>query len=385
MGDSRDGGRLEDEGNGDAVLQDVRSLADRDQTSSDADQTWADHDQDASDRDQAAAQEDQRASDDDVAAGSDRSVHARTSSVRARTSADRHLVSQLRDKTGAARLRSAEERDRVADARDRAATEKDIVALALLEATAGAPYDLLSATIARGSELRQRAAADRGRAAADRVRAAGDREEAARDRAAVIRQLGEARAELGAAPADVLLQALVECDVELGLHIRAVVDLARATAIELGATAEDAETTRQTALLHDVGKVAIADEILNKPGPLDTSEWVLMRKHTLIGERIIEEAPALAHVAKYVRSTHERYDGCGYPDGLAGDSIPLIARIVSVCDAYEAMITTRVYGTVLTPQEAIGELRKHAGTQFDPEVVDAFMRAWETLGDPLGG
>jgi HD-GYP domain-containing protein (c-di-GMP phosphodiesterase class II) len=385
MGDSRDGGRLENEGNGGVGLQDRQYSADRDQTSSDADQTWADHDQDASDRDQAAAQEDQLASDDGVAAGSDRSVHARTSFVRARASADRHLVSQLRDETGRARLRSAEERDRVADERDLAATEKDLVALALLDATASVPYDALSTLIERGSEMRQRAAADRVRAAADRVRAAGDREAAARDRAAVIRQLDAARAELQGAPADVLLQALTECDIELGFHMRAVVELARATAVQLGATAEDSETTRQVALLHDVGKVAIPDEILNKPGSLDASEWVLIRQHTLIGERIIQAAPALAHIAKHVRSTHERYDGCGYPEGLAGDCIPLIARIVSVCDAYEAMITTRAYGTASTRPEAIAELRKHAGTQFDPKVVDAFVRSLDTFGDALGG
>lgn len=380
MGDSRGGGGVGNEGDGGVGLLDGRSLADRGQTSSDADQTWADHDQYASDRDQAAAQEDQRASDDGVAAGSDRSVHARTSSVRARTSADRHLVSQLRDETGSARLRIAEERDRVADARDRAATEKDLLALALLDATASGPYDALSTLIERGSEMRQRAAADRVRAAADRVRAAGDREAAARDRAAVIRQLDAARAELQGAPADVLLQALTECDVELGFHMRAVVELARATAVQLGASEEDSETAAQAALLHDVGKVAIPDEILNKRGSLDASEWVLIRQHTLIGERIIQAAPALAHIAKHVRSTHERYDGCGYPDGLAGDSIPLIARIVSVCDAYQAMITTRAYGTASTRSEAIAELRKHAGTQFDSEVVEAFVTSLETLG-----
>lgn len=385
MGDFRGGGRDEDEGDGDAGLRDDRSLADRDLTLSDAEQTWADHDQDASDRDQAAAQEDQRASDDDATAGSDPSVHARTSSSRARTSADRHLVSRLRDETGAARLRSADERDRIADARDRAATEKDLAALALLEATPSASYDALSALIERGAEMRQRAAADRARAAADRAGAAADREEAARDRAAVLRQFDEARSDLEGAPADVLLQALTERALELGLHTRAVVELARATAVQLGATEQESETTRQTALLHDVGKVALPDEILDNPGPLDASEWELIRQHTLIGERIIQAAPALAHVAKYVRSTHERYDGCGYPDRLAGDDIPLIARIVSVCDAYEAMISTRVYGTAATSAEAVAELRKHAGTQFDPEVVAAFVKSLETFADQLGG
>lgn len=363
------------------------TLADRDQTSSDADQTWADHDQDASDRDQAAAHDDQRASDEGVVAGGDPSVRARTTSVRARTSADRHLVSRLRDESGSERLLTAEERDRLADRRDRAATEDDQAALALLGATADEPYRSFSALIERASEARKRAGADRARAAADRARAAADRarasderEQAAQDRLAVIRRLNEVRAELAIAPADVLLQAVTERDVELGFHVSAVVQLARATAAQLGANGEDLETTRQTALLHDVGKVAIPDEILNKPGSLDPSEWAFVRQHTLIGERIIQAAPALAHVAKLVRSTHERYDGSGYPDGLARDGIPLIARTVSVCDAYDAMITTRAYRTARTSSDAVAELRSHSGTQFDPEVVDAFVNTLEAFG-----
>ena len=374
MADLRDESRRDNRGADDASSPDDFALAGRDQTSSDADQTWADHDQDASDRDQAAAQEDQRASDEDAAAGSDPLVHAQTSSARARTSADRHLASRLRDETGNMRLLSAEERDRVADRRDAAAEEEDRVALALLQATAGLREGGLSALIERFLDMRKRAAADRVRAAADRARAADDREEAARERAAVIRQLDEARADLAVAPAEVLLQALTERQLELGFHVGAVVELARATAEQLDASEEDVETTRQTAFLHDVGKVAIPDEILNKPGSLSPSEWAFIRRHTLIGERIIRAAPALDAVAKLVRSTHERYDGGGYPDGLAGGRIPLIARIVSVCDAYDAMISTRAYRTARTKSEAVAELQKHSGTQFDPEVVDAFVK-----------
>jgi HD-GYP domain-containing protein (c-di-GMP phosphodiesterase class II) len=375
VADSRDKGRLGTGGCGDDGRQDDRSLAERDQTSSDADQTSADRDQDASDRDQAAAYQDQLASDDAVASGSDRSVGARTSWMRARASADRQLVSRLRDETGDTRLLSAEERDRIADERDRVAAKDDRAALGLLDPAAGVPYEALSALIERATETRRRAAADRSRAASDRVRAARDREEAARDRAAVARQLDEAKVELAVAPADVLLQALTERDPKLGLHMRGVVELARATAVQLGAGEEDCEATRQTALLHDVGKVAIPDEILNKPGSLDRTEWVLIRQHTAIGERIIEAAPALAHVAKLVRSTHERYDGFGYPDGLTRDNIPLIARIVSVCDAYDAMTTTRPYRPAQPKQEAVAELHHHAGTQFDTAVVDAFVHS----------
>jgi len=357
------------------------TLSDRDQTSSDADQTWADHDQDASDRDQAAAHDDQRASDEEVAAGGNPSVRARTTSVRARASADRQLVSRLRDESGSERLRTAEERDRVADRRDRAATEDDQAALALLGATADdAAYRSFSALIERASEARKRAGADRARAAWDRARASDERERAAQDRLTMVRRLDEVRAELTIAPADVLLQAVTERDPELGFHVSAVVKLARATAVQLGANDEDLEMTRQTALLHDIGKVAIADEILNKPGSLDPSEWAFVRQHTLIGERIIQAAPALAHVAKLVRSTHERYDGTGYPDGLARDDIPLAARIVSVCDAYDAMITTRVYRAARTSSDAIAELRSHSGTQFDPEVIDAFLNTLEAFG-----
>ena len=381
MSDSRHDRRHETDGDDDAGRPDALSLADRDQTSSDADQTWADHDQDASDRDQAAAHEDQRASDHHVAAGGDRLAHARTTSARARTSADRSLVSRLRDETGSARLQTAEERDRVADERDRVAEEDDRVALALLAAAAGVPDGDLPALIERGSEMRQRAAADRARAASDRERAADDREKAARDRTTAFRQLDEARTNLAVAPADVLLQALSERDFELGSHISAVVELACATAAELGATEEEVETTRQTALLHDIGKVAVPDEILNKPGSLDRPQWDYVRQHTLIGERIIRAAPALAHVAKLVRSTHEHYNGGGYPDGLAGEDIPLIARIVSVCDAYDAMITTRGYRNAQTVPEAVAELSDRAGTQFDPKVVDAFVRALEASGN----
>jgi HD-GYP domain-containing protein (c-di-GMP phosphodiesterase class II) len=150
--------------------------------------------------------------------------------------------------------------------------------------------------------------------------------------------------------------------------------------MRLGVPQEDMEGTRQTALLHDVGKVAIPDEILSKPGPLDASEWAFMKRHTVIGERIISAAPALAAVASFVRSTHERCDGRGYPDGLAGDDIPLISRIVAVCDAYDAMVTDRAYRDARDTPTAIAELRRCSGTQFDSEVVEAFVGALEAVG-----
>src|SRR2546421_39461 len=129
---------------------------------------------------------------------------------------------------------------------------------------------------------------------------------------------------------------------------------------------------RQAAELHDVGKLAIPDSILNKPGPLDQEEWAFMRRHTLIGERIVASAVSLREAAPIVRATHERWDGAGYPDGVGGEQIPLAARIIAVCDAFDAMVTTRPYRIGMSPEDALAELRRCAGTQFDPAVVDAF-------------
>jgi HD-GYP domain-containing protein (c-di-GMP phosphodiesterase class II) len=124
--------------------------------------------------------------------------------------------------------------------------------------------------------------------------------------------------------------------------------------------------------LHDVGKAAIPDAILDKPGALDLKEWDFISRHTLIGERIIRAAPALAHVAELVRASHERFDGTGYPDALCGEEIPLGARIIAVCDAFDAMVSVRVYRRTVSSQEAVEELRRCAGTQFDPQVVETF-------------
>jgi diguanylate cyclase (GGDEF)-like protein len=143
-------------------------------------------------------------------------------------------------------------------------------------------------------------------------------------------------------------------------EIGRAIDLSRD---ELGALARAAE-------LHDVGKMAIPDELLVKTGSLDEDEWEFIRQHTILGERILSAAPSLAPLAAIVRSTHERWDGKGYPDGLEGEEIPLAARIISVCDAYEAMIRARPYAESKTPDEALDELRRCAGTQFDPRIVE---------------
>ena len=171
----------------------------------------------------------------------------------------------------------------------------------------------------------------------------------------------------------VLLTALSERDPELGDHVAGVADLAEALAERLGLSHGEILRTRLAASLHDIGKMAIPDEILEKPGPLTDEEWKFVRRHTLVGERILLAAPALAHVAGLVRSSHERYDGTGYPDGLAGRDIPLPARIVFLCDAFDAMTSRRAYATLLTEAEAVEELRREAGRQFDPDVVAAFL------------
>ena len=173
---------------------------------------------------------------------------------------------------------------------------------------------------------------------------------------------------------DVLLRALAERDPHLGTHAETVA-LAAATAEALGLPPEEVESVRHASELHDVGKVAIPDAILGKPGPLTAEEWEFVRRHTVIGERIILAAPALSRVAKLVRASHERWDGGGYPDALAGDAIPVGARIVAVADAFAAMIAGRPYRPERTAQEALEELQRGAGTQFDPAVVDAWCAA----------
>jgi two-component system, cell cycle response regulator len=172
---------------------------------------------------------------------------------------------------------------------------------------------------------------------------------------------------------ELLMRLLSERDPALSEHVAGVAELAVGVAERLGLGAGQCEDVRVAAALHDVGKLAIPDSILNKPGPLDSDEWSFMCRHTLIGERILESTPGLAGVAALVRASHERPDGCGYPDALAGEDIPFGARIVAVCDAYDAMVSDRPYRRGMPPADALAELRAGAGTQFDAAVVDAFV------------
>jgi two-component system cell cycle response regulator len=172
---------------------------------------------------------------------------------------------------------------------------------------------------------------------------------------------------------DVLLQAFNERYPDLQEHQRGVGALAIAVGRRLGLDGEELDVLARAAELHDVGKIAIPDAILSKPESLDEEEWRFMRRHTILGERILTAASALRPVARLVRSSHERFDGGGYPDGLRGAEIPLGSRIIFVCDAYDAMRTHRPYSTGISSPEAIAELRACSGTQFDPAVVEAFI------------
>jgi diguanylate cyclase (GGDEF)-like protein len=170
-----------------------------------------------------------------------------------------------------------------------------------------------------------------------------------------------------------LVQVLIEQDFALSTHISRVARLARATAERMGLPEHEVTRVGLAAQLHDIGKTAIPESILAKPAPLDDEEWAFMRRHTLIGERIIGAAPSLAHTAHLVRSSHERFDGTGYPDALVGEDIPLGSRIITLCDAYDAMIAPRPYRHQMSVPDALSELQACAGSQFDPGVVDAFV------------
>jgi len=172
-----------------------------------------------------------------------------------------------------------------------------------------------------------------------------------------------------------LLGDVIEADdAYTGSHSRDVVGLALDVADALGFEPRDRQQVELAALLHDVGKVKIPAEIVNKQGPLDDDEWAVMRTHTILGEEMLDQVGGLlGEVGRVVRSCHERWDGGGYPDGLAGDAIPLAARIVCCCDAWSAMTTDRSYRRALPEADALAELRRCRGTHFDPRVVGALL------------
>jgi HD-GYP domain-containing protein (c-di-GMP phosphodiesterase class II) len=176
-----------------------------------------------------------------------------------------------------------------------------------------------------------------------------------------------------------VMRMLTERDPELLEHISAVALAARQLGERLGFGGGDLEDLVRAAEMHDIGKIAIPDTILYKPGPLDDEEWLFMRRHTIIGESILSAAPAFAPAATAVRSSHERFDGGGYPDGLAGEEIPLASRIIFICDSFHAMTSDRTYQQAMDTQAAFDELRRCSGTQFDPQLVELFASASTTL------
>jgi putative nucleotidyltransferase with HDIG domain len=164
-------------------------------------------------------------------------------------------------------------------------------------------------------------------------------------------------------------------DAYTGMHSRDVVDLSLGVADALGLDSTQKRNVEFGALLHDVGKMRIPKEILNKRGPLNPREWEFVSRHTIEGEQMLRQVGGkLAEIALIVRASHERWDGGGYPDGLAGEEIPIEARIISACDAFNAMTTDRPYRSAMRRSEALDELRQGAGGQFDPQVVEALDR-----------
>jgi len=175
--------------------------------------------------------------------------------------------------------------------------------------------------------------------------------------------------------ARVLGEVVEHDDAYTGLHIRGVAELAVEVAGDLALNPKQRRLVEFGALLHDVGKIAIPKEIIQKPGPLDEFEWQVIKTHTIEGQRMLARIGGLmAEVGAIVRSSHERFDGRGYPDGIAGEQIPIESRVVFCCDAFNAMTTDRVYREALSLDAAIAELRSNSGTQFDPVVVEALLQ-----------
>jgi two-component system, cell cycle response regulator len=178
-----------------------------------------------------------------------------------------------------------------------------------------------------------------------------------------------------------LLELVEEAAPEVAAHMERTGRLARVFALEVGLGGPLLHLVVRTARVHDVGKLAIPPWVLEKPGPLTETERALMEAHSVTGQKILERKPALLGLGPLVRATHERWDGTGYPDHLRGSAIPLPSRIVSVCDAFDAMTNPRSYSTSATIDTALEELRAGSGTQFDPGVVEPFCALFENRID----
>jgi response regulator RpfG family c-di-GMP phosphodiesterase len=186
-------------------------------------------------------------------------------------------------------------------------------------------------------------------------------------------QQGATEARLQAACAATLIAAVQARDHYTGEHSKAVVEHAIAVARHLGLCDHDILDVEQVALLHDIGKIAIPDAILHKKGPLTDSEWKVMSTHPIKSAQLIDGVPGLSHLTRSIRAEHERWDGHGYPDGLAGENIPLPSRITLVCDAYHAMVSDRPYRKAMPVTQAREQIAAGAGSQFCPHVAHAFL------------
>lgn len=177
--------------------------------------------------------------------------------------------------------------------------------------------------------------------------------------------------------ADVLMAMLAERDAATSCHSKATAVWARRLATALGLEQESVEFIELCGLLHDVGKIATPDAILNKPGPLTEEEWTIMRDHSAAGARILSQVPSLRQCSIVVRAHHERFDGKGYPDALRGNAIPLEARVLAVADSFHAMVTDQPYRSAISPREAMKILQDGKGSQWDAKVVEAFIGLFE--------
>lgn len=182
------------------------------------------------------------------------------------------------------------------------------------------------------------------------------------------------------ATVEALCAALSARDGYTGEHSAETLELVNCVTGQLALERDTVETISDVALLHDIGKIGIPNEILHSPGKLDESQWEVMKQHPVIGERIVSRIPGLEEVARAIRHEHERWDGKGYPDGLKGSEIPLASRIVLVCDAFHAMTSDRPYRAAMPEEDARAELVRHAGTQFDPVIVGALLSSLDGAG-----
>ena len=183
--------------------------------------------------------------------------------------------------------------------------------------------------------------------------------------------------------AEVLIAALAARDLSFAEHSRATAAWTRRLCVALEVDPTSARFTERCALLHDIGKIALPDAILNKPTSLLSAEWDCVREHSAVGQRILDSIPSLRRYALAVRAHHERWDGSGYPDGLKGNSIPREARIIAVADGFHAMLSERPFRAAIPPRTALAILRDGAGSQWDPQIVEAFLTLFDDATHPI--